>query len=65
MKYSLSGDGELRTSVQIIVRLTKGDVEEIRAYLKRRGAPSSNSDIREFVKDWTEFNPPSMEGRDE
>lgn len=59
MKYTTSQDGCERASVRVDVRISREQIAEVRAYLRGQGLPSNDTAVREVVRGWTEYMPPS------
>ena len=49
MRYTRSSDGKMRTSVRVILRLDRQDVEQIRRKLRQLGEPADDKAVRAFV----------------
>lgn len=59
MKFTKSKDGNSYASVQVIVRVSHDEVLGVKRYLKSKGLPSTDLDIKDFIRSCTETNYPS------
>lgn len=64
MKFTESADGRMRTNIRVTIRLSDSEIEYIRGDLAAKGKPCDDKAVREFVRDFTEFNPPVEEEDD-